>query len=496
MPEWGEKKMEASVTKQQLTAIVGKKNVIDEPEILEEYSKDESFAPPGKPFFVVKPNNTEEIQKIVKIAGNAKTPIVPVSSGPPHFRGDTIPTYGGIVIDLSHMKIIRFVDRPDRVAMIEPGVRFAELLPALAREGLKLPIPLRPRGTKSVVASCLEREPHTMPKYHLDHTEPLLCAEVVFGTGDIFRAGEAAGPGTIEEMRKVGWRQKLRWEPQTEIMRVVQGSQGTMGIVTWATVRCEIMPSMQTPYFAEAASLEDLLEFAYRLVRLRIGDELLLLNAKNMASILADKVEDINDLAARLPKWTLFFCLSGYRYFPEERIEVQEKEAEQNAKVLNASMREALAGVSAARAQEIIGSPCGDTYWKLREKGGCQDIGFIASYQDIPRLVAMMTEYLNELDFPPVDAGVYVQPVCQGHGYHCEFSFFYDRDDHSERQKVRDLYLSLGIALMSNGAFFSRPYDLLADHVFNRDAVTKETLQKVKGVFDPGNILNPGKLCF
>ena len=95
----------------------------------------------------------------------------------------------------------------------------------------------------------------------------------------------------------------------------------------------------------------------------------------------------------------------------------------------------------------------------------------------------MMTEYLNELDFPPADAGVYVQPVCQGHGYHCEFSFFYDRDDHSERQKVRDLYLSLGTALMNNGAFFSRPYDLLADHVFNRDAVTRETLRKIKDVF-------------
>jgi len=49
---------------------------------------------------------------------------------------------------------------------------------------------------------------------------------------------------------------------------------------------------------------------------------------------------------------------------------------------------------------------------------------------------------------------------------------------------------------MENGAFFSRPYDLLADIVFDRDAVAREVLRRLKNVFDPKNIMNPGKLCF
>ena len=43
--------------------------------------------------------------------------------------------------------------------MIKPGVTFGELIPAVAKEGLRLNMPLAPRATKSVVGSMLSREP-------------------------------------------------------------------------------------------------------------------------------------------------------------------------------------------------------------------------------------------------------------------------------------------------------------------------------------------------
>jgi len=120
-------------------------------------------------------------------------PLIPVSSGPPHFQGDTIPSQGGVVVDLSRMKRIIRVNRRNRVAMVEPGVTFAELQPELEKEVLRLPMPLCPRRSKSAVGNCLEREPTTIPKYQWDISDPLLCTEVVFGSGDLFRTGEAAG---------------------------------------------------------------------------------------------------------------------------------------------------------------------------------------------------------------------------------------------------------------------------------------------------------------
>lgn len=108
--------------KDELIRIVGAEDVIDDPETLEGYSRDQSFAPPRRPKLVVKPKNADEVQGIVKWANQTGTPLVPVSSGPPHFRGDTVPRLGGaIIIDLSRMKRIIRIDRRNKMVMIEPG---------------------------------------------------------------------------------------------------------------------------------------------------------------------------------------------------------------------------------------------------------------------------------------------------------------------------------------------------------------------------------------
>ena len=117
-----------------LGEIVGSEHVSDKPQVIEAFSKDHSFARACEPCCVVRPGDTRQVEAIVKWANQAHSPLIPVSSGPPHFRGDTVPVLGGVVVDLSGMDAIRMIDRPERVAMIEPGVRFGELQPALEKE--------------------------------------------------------------------------------------------------------------------------------------------------------------------------------------------------------------------------------------------------------------------------------------------------------------------------------------------------------------------------
>ena len=76
--------------KAELIALVGEKNVLDDPATLEDYSKDQSFTQAMKSRFVVRPSNVDEVQKIVGWANETTTPLVPVSSGRPGFHGDTI----------------------------------------------------------------------------------------------------------------------------------------------------------------------------------------------------------------------------------------------------------------------------------------------------------------------------------------------------------------------------------------------------------------------
>ena len=119
-----------------------------------------------KPLMVVKPKNADDVQDIVKWANQTKTPLVPISSGLPHFRGDSVPSAeGAVIMDLSGMKRIIMMDRRNRVALIEPGVTFSQLQPELAKQGMRLSMPLLPRASKSVLGSLLEREPIMNPRY-------------------------------------------------------------------------------------------------------------------------------------------------------------------------------------------------------------------------------------------------------------------------------------------------------------------------------------------
>ncbi len=49
---------------------------------------------------------------------------------------------------------------------------------------------------------------------------------------------------------------------------------------------------------------------------------------------------------------------------------------------------------------------------------------------------------------------------------------------------------------MDNGGFFSRPYGPNTWAVFNRDTANMAVLKKLKNLFDPNGIMNPGKVCF
>ncbi len=479
----------------ELVKIVGPKAVATDSAILNSFSKDHSLVREGKADYVVYPENTSQVQDIVNLANKTKQPLIPVSSGEPRFRGDTVPSMGGTVVDLSKMDKILMIDRLERVAMVEPGVRFDQFRSTAAKEGLRIMNPLGPRSSKSVLASALEREPHIIPKYHLDGSEPMLCTEVVYGTGDLFRTGDAAGPGTIEEQWKVGRRQKSPLGMKTDEFRYLQAAQGTLGILTWSTVRCELLPTAQKPFLAVSDSFEDLLELAYRLVRLRLGDEIFLLNRTSLANLAGESEEEIEILQQTLPAWNLYYCLAGYEHLPEERIAYQEKDIARILQSLNIKVARSAAGLSAHRVMEAASVPR-EKPWRLGTKAGVQEIPFITSYNNLSKLISVMNDTCTKYGYPVNDLGTYIQPVCQGHGYHCEFDLVYNPANPQEAARVKEVYLKAGENLMNNGGFFSRPYDLLANSVFNRDAVSCDALKKLKTIYDPNNILNPGKLCF
>jgi hypothetical protein len=137
-----------------------------------------------------------------------------------------------------------------------------------------------------------------------------------------------------------------------------------------------------------------------------------------------------------------------------------------------------------------------EPYWKLRQKGGCYDIFFITNFNGIAKLKDTMNDIIDKYGYSGMEMGTYVQPIVQGVNYHCEFNLFFDKNNTSEKNKIRTLSEAAVNALMNQGAFFSRPYGEWTDLAYRRDAQTTIALRKIKQIFDPNNIMNPGKLCF
>jgi glycolate oxidase len=482
--------------RERIGSLVGEDNVSDDPGILSGYASAGVVSGPA-PGLIARPSDTGQVREIVELAGGEGLNLVVSSSGPPRTRGGTVPCSEAVVVDMSGMDRIVRVDRRNKVALVEPGVTFSMLNQAAGEVGLKVLMPLLPRRNKSVLASCLEREPVVIPKYHWDMTDPLLCTELVFGTGDLFRTGSAAGPGSLEQQWAAGGAQKNPMGPaQTDFMRIVQGSQGTMAIVTWATVKLEVAPSIHRLYFLPDDRLSRLTDFSYRALRPKLADEFFILNGYALATIAAGDPARIGDLAAKNPRFVLVYGVSGHEYLPEKRVEYQERDIGKIAQATGLKPEREVPGISAGKMAEAVSNPSPEPYYKTGPKGAFLDLFFLTTLDRVQPFITGVEEVASRHGYPPAEVGIYIQPIQQGRSCHLEFTFYYDPEDSSQVSRTRELFIDAGDAVSEMGAFFSRPYGPWSDLAYARCPDSAAALVKVKKMLDPENILNRGKLCF
>ncbi len=483
--------------KQSLIKIVGAGNVIDNPDVLESYSKDQSFATAMKPWFVAKPENAAQVQELVKWANESKTPLVPISSGAPHFKGDSVPSVPqSVIVDLSGMNKILNISRQQRMVVIEPGVTYGQLQAALAEKGLTLSTSIAPRATKSVVTSVLEMEPRLNCVHQFNYTEPLRCTEVTFGDGNQIFTGEAGnGPKDLPKQIEAEKFQVMSNGPNmTDLVRMVVQAQGSMGIVTWASLKCELLPSISKMRLVPAKKSVDLEDFVYKVIKVRFSDKLYVMNKAYLASLLGDTAEKIDELKKDLPNWTAAVGISGDILLPEMKVKAQEQDISDFAQAFGLQL---LSKVPGATGEEVLTksiNPSGEKYWKQTAKGAFQDIFFITTLDRTSRFIDAMYEMAIEAGYPTEDIGIYIQPQHMGTSVHLEFSMPYDPDDSKEASKVKALYQKASKEMSKLGGYYARPYDIWSRIQLNKDAQSYSILKRLKDIYDPNNIMNTGKL--
>ncbi|OGL40337.1 MAG: hypothetical protein A3C43_00060 [Candidatus Schekmanbacteria bacterium RIFCSPHIGHO2_02_FULL_38_11] len=478
-----------------LKNIVGKENASNDASALRFFAEDYSFCPFSMPDYVVKPKDSKEIQAVVKLANEKNIPVIPVSSGV-HFYGTTIPSKGGIIVDLRRMDKVLEIDKRNRRTRIEPGVTWGKLQDGLEKEGMTAYNPLLPHREKSALTSLLEREPMLVPKF--EYADPILTMEVVLPTGEILRTGSASVPGAPDNALAD---MVCPYGPGMDFFRLFQGAQGTLGIVTWMNLKIEHFSKTRKVFFLCSSDLGKIKETAYRIQQSMVGNECFILNSLNLSLILSENFpEDFNSLKNKFPEFVLIICLAGSLRKAEEKIAYQEEALGRIASDLSLNLSEALPGHE--KGQEIILSmlrkPWMDdvSYWKNRFKGFCNEISFLTTFDKLSMTKDVVFKLSSQLGYDKKDIGIYLQPLEYGRACYCQFHFFYGDKKSFEFKKIKKLDSKIRETLFSEGAHFSNPHGEWGEKLLEKAKPYKETLKKIKNIFDPNGIMNPGRLCF
>ncbi|ACL04524.1 FAD linked oxidase domain protein [Desulfatibacillum aliphaticivorans] len=211
-----------SSIQQELVNIVGEDYASDRREELFTYSKDLGTSQPLWPEYVVAPKTTDELQAVVRLANETKTPIVPLGGGLT-LAGLALPQKGGIIIDLKRMDKILEVNEQGRYIVVEAGISHGKITSYLKKNhpNLMHSEPGAPPAATVGGNLAIHGQGDLAHPYGFN-TDMVNGLEVVLPTGDIARFGSCAvGSGwyTMHPLPDIGL--FLGWNGATGIITKV-----------------------------------------------------------------------------------------------------------------------------------------------------------------------------------------------------------------------------------------------------------------------------------
>lgn len=180
------------------------------------------------PDLVARPRTTEETAKIVAIANKYKIPVTPVG-GLTGMGGGSVPIYGGIVIESKGMNKILEIDVDNMTATVQAGITLWDLNQELKKYDLYFPHEPESKKAVPVAASIACNNDSAFGIRHGRMVDHLSNAVIVTGEGKIVRVGRRKAMCSNSGYQ-------LNW--------LLVGSEGTLGVITEATVK--VIPIQKT----------------------------------------------------------------------------------------------------------------------------------------------------------------------------------------------------------------------------------------------------------
>ena len=418
-----------------------------------------------RPEAVVWPASTEEIAQIVNLANQYKVCITPRGAGT-SVAGGPVPERGGIVMDACRMDRILEISIKDRLAVVQPGVVYADLDKALQPFGYCFP----PDPASSKVCTIGGNVATNAgglrgAKYGVTR-DYVLGLQVVLPTGKAIRTGGRC----------------IKSSSGFDLTRLMVGSEGLLGVITEITLKLSPRPRSSRTSMAFFPVLESAGQAVANIMTSGIVPSVMEIMDNNCLDILRKK----GDMEIPQGQACLLVETDGYT-----EVEADSQMEQIESDFLRCGAVEIRKSRNRAEAQEL---------WKLRKSFSSlaaqlapntisEDVTVPISR--VPEMLVKVSELISRAGFPFTTFGH------AGDG-NLHPKVMYDKSDPSQVKlmeklipEIFELACSLGGTISGeHGIGVAKAPFMIMEH----DQGSMELMRDIKRLLDPNSILNPGKM--
>lgn len=448
-----------------LVSAVGDAHVTTGAGIAADDTHDEALtATPVVPIAVVRPASTVEVAAVLRAADEARVPVTARGSGS-GLSGAAVPIEGGLVVAFDRMAAILEIDTENHMAVVQPGVTLAQLDEAVAAHGLVYPVfpgelSASVGGNVATNAGGMRAVRYGVTRHHV------LGLEAVLASGEVMRTGGKVVKATS------GY----------DLTQLLIGSEGTLALVTEATLKLHPRLAHSATVLAPFATLDQVTNVVPEVVRSGVGPMIIeYIDLITMAAATAYVGLDLG-IPQEVKDSALAYLVVVVEGRTAERVEEDTAlvaEMMGAAGALDVYVLPPAAGAGLIDARE-------KAFWVAKANGADDIVDVVVPRASIPEYLAKVSEIAGA-------SGSWIAGCGHAGDGNVHLSVF-QADAEARRDVLRDVFqagLSLGGAISGEHGIGTEKQHLFLELT---DPVNVAVMRRIKAAFDPHAILNPGTL--
>ena len=458
-------------------AIVGERHALTDPADIAPHVTEPRGLWTGRTGLVLKPGSVDEVSRILALATETRTPVVPQGGNTGLVGGGTPDMSGGeIVLSLSRLDRIREVDTASNTMTVEAGVVLQRVQEAADAAGRLFPLSLASQGSCQVGGNLSSNAGGTGVLAHGNARELCLGVEVVLPSGEVF-----------DDLRKL-----KKDNTGYDLKSLFVGAEGTLGVITAAVLKLVPKPKGREVAWVGLSSPDRALSL-FSLALDRAGSGLTAFEL--CAAISVDfSVRHTLGLAAPLARrhpWLVLMEISSGRSADDARALIEEILAE---------------GFDAGLADDAVialNLTQAHAFWSIREAmSDAQKPEGASIKHDISVPVASIPAFIDEAGRAVLQAAPGARLVTFGHMGDGNLHYNVSQPEGGDKAAFLARYREINDIVHAVVREFSG--SISAEHGIGRmkrdeliatqSPVATDLMRRVKASFDPAGIMNPGKV--